>query len=139
MASDSKDLDRLPVRLILATIVLGLTGLAFVVAAAILIYGTQVNTAPVAQLFGTVAAVLLAIAVLHLVAVRGIWSRARWAALLGIVISLAGTAIPAYISFDQLTHSEDPLRHAGPYLAAALMYAVCLISLLSSGRDFRGQ
>lgn len=116
--------------------VLGLTGLVFVVVAGFLIYGTQVNQPPVAQLFGTIGAVLLGIAVLHFVTVRGIWSGARWAALIGIVISLVGTAIPAYIWFDQFTHSEDAVRVSAPYFATALLYAACLIALLSSSRAF---
>jgi hypothetical protein len=135
-ASDSVDLERRPARLVVATIVLGLTGLAFLAAAAVLIYAMQVNAPPVALLFGVIAAVLLAIAVLHFVAVRGIWLRVWWAALLGIVISLVGTAIPAYIAFDQLTHSDDP-RYGAPYLVTAVLYAVCLLSLLSIGKAFR--
>lgn len=135
MASDSLDLRRRPARLVVATIVLGLTGLAFVAAAAVLIYGTQVTAPPVALLFGGIAVVLLAIAVLHFVAVRGIWLRVRWAARLGIVISLAGTVIPAYISLDQLTHSDDP-RYGAPYLVIAVLYAGCLLSLLIDRKAF---
>lgn len=61
--------------------------------------------------------------------------RVRLAALLGIAISLVGTAIPAYIAFDQLTHSDDP-RYGAPYLVIAVLYGVCLLSLLSIGKAF---
>ncbi len=136
VASDSRLLNRRPARLVIAALVLGLTGLAFVVAAAILIYGTQVNTPPVALFFAAVAAVLVVIAVLHFVAARGIWSHHPLAGVLGIVISLLATALSGSIWFDQFTHSEDAWRVATPYLVTALSYAACLVSLLTSGLAF---
>jgi len=135
-ASDALDVRRRPARLVVATIVLGLTGVAFLAAAVILIYGTQVNSPSVAQMFATVAVVLLAIAVVQFVIVRGIWSGARRAALLGMVIALIGVAISAYVWFDQFTHSQEALQISSPFLVTALLYAVCLISLLTSGQAF---
>ena len=131
-ADDSRSAAKRPARVVVGATVLALTGAAFSVAAAVLIYGTLVNAPAVAQLFGTFAAVLIAIAVLHVVAVRGIWAQRTWAALLGIVISSAGTAISGYIWLDQLTHSDDPLRVSAPYFVTALLYAVCLVSLVTS-------
>ena len=77
---NGRPIVRRPSRHVLAAFVLSLTGACFALAAVAMFYATQVNAPSVAQFFATVAAVLLAIAILHFVAVRGIWVRRGWAA-----------------------------------------------------------
>jgi hypothetical protein len=137
LSDNSHPVAQHPARLVIAVSVLALTGAAFCVAAVNLICGTLVNAPAVAQLFATVAAVLLAVAVLHFVVVRGIWAHRAWAALLGILISFAATFVSGYIWFDQLTHSDDALRVSAPYFVTALLYAVCLVLLVTSVASFR--
>lgn len=99
--------------------------------------GIRIESGAVLSVVIGIFVVLLVVGILHIVASLGVLSHRNWGRVLGLLLSLVGTLLGAYLVVRVLQGESPRVGSLLAPLSVLIPYLVCLAALISPGDHFR--